>query len=230
MNGNSKGKGKKALIFDSSPIITLALNNLLDILPKLKKISKAKFFITPQVKRESIETPLKIKRFELEALMISKLIEDGTIEVINPIGLESATQKVLEMANNAYISEKETIKLVHVGEASCFAAKNLLLDYDCALVIDERTARVIAENPENLRELLQKKLHRPVSMLGRNVDFFKSTKIMRSSELALIAYKNKLIELPASPIVAVDALLYGVKLNGCSISYEEIEQMKKSFK
>lgn len=229
-NGNSNGNLKKALIFDSSSIISLALNNLLDILPKLKKVSKARFFITPQVKKEAIETPLNVKRFELEALMLSKLIEDGTLEIIELKGLENATQKVLEMANTAYISDKETIKLLHSGESSCFATKNLLFDYDCALVIDERTARVIAENPENLRELLEKKLHRPVSMNGRNVEFFKNTKVIRSAELALIAYKKGLIDLPAKPIIAVDALLYGVKLNGCSISYEEIEQIKKSFK
>ena len=75
---------KKALIFDSSAIITLALNNMLDVLHQLKNSFDGNFLITPAVKREIIDAPLNQKRFELEALQISNLLEKGIIEVSNP--------------------------------------------------------------------------------------------------------------------------------------------------
>ena len=45
----------KALIFDSSTIITLALNNMINILEPLKKSFNGEFLITPYVKKEIID-------------------------------------------------------------------------------------------------------------------------------------------------------------------------------
>ncbi len=221
---------KKALIFDTSSIISLAMNNLLGILPKLKESSGAEFFITPHVRKEAVETPLKIKRFELEALMIQDLLEKGTLEVFSSKHLESKTQEVLQNANSAYSSKGQKIRLIHVGEASCFALAEIMKDYQTALVIDERTSRILAEKPENLRELLEKKLHREVDFSESKTTHFEGFNVIRSAELCLIAFKKGYIQLPAPPEKVVDALLFGVKLNGCSISSEEIEEAKRLFK
>lgn len=51
----------KALIFDSSSIITLALNDLLYILEPLKAKFKGEFYITEDVKREVIDRPFREK-------------------------------------------------------------------------------------------------------------------------------------------------------------------------
>src|SRR3989338_4468124 len=71
----------KAIIFDSSTIINLALNNLLWILQPLKEKYKGEFYITESIKKEIIDRPFQIKRFKLEAIQISKEIEKGVLKV-----------------------------------------------------------------------------------------------------------------------------------------------------
>ena len=220
---------KKALIFDTSSIISLALNNLLDILPKLKKELKVEFFITPQVKREAIDVPMKIKRFELEALMIEDLVTHGTLTLLDTRELESETRKVIRMANSAFSTLGKDLKLLHNGEASCFALQKILPNYQTALVIDERTARLIAEKPGNLRRLMEFKLKKPVKLNKSSLDYFKDTQIMRSTELTLIAYKKNMIHIHAPAVKAVDALLFALKFKGCSISRDEIRDAKNLF-
>jgi len=228
-NGDHKGKGMgKALIFDSSTIISLSMNSLLGILEKLRT-KNFKFIITPHVKHEIIDHPLKIKRFELEALMILDLVKRGIIEVVDHPDLEGETQKILETANSSFLSDGEGMRILDAGEASCFALHNLM-KCECLLAIDERTARMLSENPDNLRALFEKKLHRPITMKGGALGIFKDVSIIRSAELCIIAYEKKLISLPAPPQQAIDALLFGVKLKGCSISHDEIAQAKRMFK
>ena len=68
----------KALVFDTGPIISLAMNNLLWVLVKLKEKFSGDFYVTPGVKRECVDKPLLGKKFKFEAMRTLKLIEDGT--------------------------------------------------------------------------------------------------------------------------------------------------------
>ena len=79
---------------------------------------------------------------------------------------------------------------------------------------------------ENLRKLLQKKLHTNVSSDTKNYAYFNGFKIIRSTELVYIAYKKNLCELKDKKIL--EAMLYGVKYKGCSVSEEEIGEVKNS--
>jgi len=217
----------KAIIFDSSSIITLALNNLLGILQQLKDAFGGKFLITPIVKRELVDIPIKQKRFELEALFISNLLKKGIIEISNPEGLEKETSNAMKIANSIFTAQGEEIKILHEGESSCFAlAKILSKDYKVFLAIDERTARILSEKPENLQKLFEKKLHTDIRADKTKFPYFSGFDIVRSSEILFIAYKKGLIELPTTPEIAVDALLFAARFKGCSISYEEIEEAK----
>lgn len=218
----------KALIFDSSSIITLSLNNLLSLLVALKRKFKGGFFITPTVKQEVVDTPLNIKRFGLEALMISSMLKNKILE-LPPLDMNNETETIFERANHIFKADDEWIKIMHHGEASCLALYNLLRDrgYKVALVIDERTTRMLCENPRNLQKLLEKKLHRKVITKDENLQSFKDFNIIRSTELCFVAYKKNLIKLPVSADKAIDALLYAAKYKGCAISSAEIEQAKK---
>lgn len=218
----------KALIFDSSSIITLAMNNLLSILIPLKKKFKGKFYITEEVKKEVVDKPLQIKRFELNALMISNLIKDKVIELYTG-GLSDKTAVFLDKANNVFEAKGEHLKILHMGEVSCIALYDKLKreNHKVSLVVDERTTRMLCENPANLERLLEKKLHTDVIINNENALVFKGLEIIRSAELCFVAYKSEMIHLPAKPILAVDALLYASKYNGCSISHEEIEKVKR---
>ncbi|MFH1823352.1 MAG: hypothetical protein ABH817_01385 [archaeon] len=212
----------KYLIFDSSSIITLALNDLLYILEPLKKKFKGEFLIPYSVQEELIDNPIKTKRFMLEALMIKKLILNNTLKVYprNP-ELVKKEKQFLEIANHTFFSHKTPIELIHKGESACLALYSLL-DGEKSLVIDERTTRVLCEAPDNLRKLMESRLHKKIHPERKNYEFFKGINIIRSCELALIALKKKIIDLPATQKEVIRAILYAEKFKGCSISEKEI--------
>ena len=93
------------------------------------------------------------------------------------------------------------------------------------LVIDERTTRVLCEKPENLKKLLQNKLHTGIKINKENLKQFRGFKVVRSAELIYIAYKKDLIKIKDKKIL--DALLYSLKYKGCAISTSEIEKIKR---
>jgi len=234
-------KEKKALIFDASSIITLALTDLLHILEPLKEKFNGEFYITEEVKYEVIDRPIQERRFMLEALFIKKLVEKGVLKIY-PVILKEQS-KLLRLANSTFISEGEFIKIVHPGEVSCAVLYNQIdaetaktdsfrgaekLDFSSkkAMVVDERTMRLLCESPENLREILENKLHKKILAVEKNYPSFKNFKVIRSCELALMAYEFGLIDLPAKREEIIRALLYATKFSGCSISSKEIDSLK----
>ena len=223
---------KKIIIFDSSSLISLSLNGLLEELKKLKKIFNGEFIITKEVKREVIDDPIKIKMYELEALKIQNLIDEGCLNMPEKIGIQdkeitNLMFKLMNSANTMFVGNGNEIQLIHQGEASCLALSKLMNERKIknVLAIDERTTRMLVEKPGNLKELLEKKLHAKIKLRESNFQQFKGFKIIRSTELMYLAYKNNLIRWEGKEIL--DALLYALKFKGCAISSEEIEEIKR---
>ena len=222
----------KALIFDSSTLISLSMNGLLEYLEKLKEIFDGKFIITKEVKQEIIDKPLTIKRFELEALRVRNLFFEKVIEMPDCLGIKdseisSKTKEIMDIANNTFAERNRNIHLISDGEASCMALSKILNQKKIQNVIcvDERTIRMLSEKPENLRKLMEKKLHTRINSKTGNYDFFNGFKFIRSTELIYVAYKKKLIDIKNG--ILLDALLYALKFKGCAISDTEIEEIKK---
>jgi hypothetical protein len=209
------------------------MNGLLDELRGLRKIFNGKFIIPLSVRSEVIDRPLTIKRFELEALKLKQLLDEKILELPASIGINNKdvlekTNKILETANTTFVGRNKEIHLVDLGEGACLALSSILNDrgIENVLAIDERTTRLLCEKPENLEELLQKKMHTKIIPKTENYKFFKEFKIIRSSELVYLAFKKNLVKLKDGNTI-LDALLYAVKFKGCSISEEEIEEIKK---
>ncbi|MEM3405983.1 MAG: hypothetical protein QW117_03375 [Candidatus Pacearchaeota archaeon] len=222
---------EKIIIFDSSVIINFALNGILNILENLKKIFPGKFIITKEVKKEIIDTPLNNKKYELEALQINKLFNNKILELPETINIKSEeitkeSKKVLNLINNSFYIKNKQIHIIDEGEASCIALSFLCENkgIKSIIAIDERTTRLLCENPFNLKEILEKKLHTEIT-LKKNLDFLKWIKCVRSSELVFFAYKKNIVDIESNNVL--DALLYAVKFKGCSISEQEISEMKK---
>ena len=223
----------KAIIFDASTLIGFSMNGLLYILKELKKNFKdGHFIITKEVKFEVINKPLKIKRFKLEAMKISKLLDEKILETPDVFGINEEliskkSQELTSIANSMYQQHKGYIHLIDLGEASCLALSKILNEkkIENVLSIDERTMRMLCEKPENLKKLLQKKLHTSIKYDKSKAKYFVGFKIIRSVELAYIAYKKGLTMLKGKQ--ALDALLFALKFKGCSVSYDEIEEIKR---
>lgn len=223
---------EKVIIFDASTLITFAMNGLLNELINLKKIFKGKFILPLEVKKEVVDGPMKIKRFELEALKIKKLIEEKIFELPDSLAIteeeiSNGTKNLLEIANNLFEGKGEKIHLIDSGETACLSLSRILdkRKIKNIIAIDERTTRMLSEKPENLRQLFQKKLHINIKADKEKYGYFKGFKFIRSAELIYIAYKKGLINLDNGDVL--DALLYAVKYKGCAISEREIEEIKK---
>jgi len=222
---------QKILIFDSGSLISLSINGLLEELKKLKKIFNGEFIITKEVKKEVVDNPIKIKMYELEALKIQNLIDEGCLNMPDKIGITdkeitNLMFKLMNFANTMFIGNRNEIQLIQQGETSCLALSKILNEKKIknVLVVDERTTRMLVEKPENLKELLEKKMHTNVKLKESNFKEFNGFKIIRSTELIYIAYKKGLINLRGKEVL--DALLYALKFKGCAISSEEIEEIK----
>ena len=229
----------KAIVFDSSSIISLAMNDLLWTLKALKKIYKGDFYIPNSVKKEIIDVPIKSKKFKLEAIMISKLVDEGILKV----GKTVDVNKLLFLANSVFISKDNLqvkspggkLNILQKGEIEAIAlCAELNAD---AYVVDERTMRLFMEDSEGLKTILEGKLHTSVSVDNKMLSDFKKqingVNIIRSSELMMVALEKGLFEEyinVKNKRELVDAILWGLRLRGCAISTEEINETIKLVK
>ena len=225
-------QNNKAIIFDSGVLISFSMNGITDLIKKLREIFKGKFLITTEIKQEIIDTPIKIKKFELEALKLKALLDEGVLEFPGSVGIkdseiEKNDKEFLKVANSTFKGKEKDIHLLDHGEASCLALSKILTKKGVknVLAIDERTTRMLVEKPENLKSIFEKKMNTKITIKKENLKFFKGFKIIRSAELVYVAYKKGLVKIK-DPLV-LDALLYAVKFKGAAISGDEIEEIKK---
>ena len=222
----------KILIFDSGALITLSMNGLTYLLEKLKKTFHGKFIITEEVKYEVIDRPIKVPRFELEALRIKKLLTSNILELPSSLNIDnktikSKTRKFMEIANQSVSSKGRWIKIISEGETSCLALSSELTkrNIENIIAIDERTTRILAEKPQNLGKLMSRKLHKEVQISNKALNEFKQFKFIRSTELVLVAHKKGLLNIKGPK--ALEAVLYATKFKGSSVSFDEINILKK---
>jgi len=210
------------------------MNGLETILKDLKKECDCKFIIPQAVKQEIIDRPLKIHRYELDALKIQKLLDEKVLELPDAVGIDSnliqqKTKLILVKVNNSYFSGSEPIKLIQIGEAAALALSEILTNQNIKnmLCVDERTTRMMFEKPENLRKLLQGKLHTKIKLKKSEIPKL-NIKFIRSTELAYVAYKKGILKYrnPTNNKKQIlNALLWATKLKGSAISPEEIKEI-----
>lgn len=219
----------KYLVFDTSSLISITTNNLLNIFEQLQKKFQGEFLIANSVKKEIIDTPLTSKKFKLEAIQISNLMDRGVIKLYKNLNLQNKTNNTLEMINNIFFTGESPIKIVDLAEVESLILASSL---NAVYVVDERTLRLIVENPKNLVSLLERKLNKKVKLNGKNLKLFKelvsNIKIIRSSELMTIAFEQGLFnDYKSDKKEILDGLLWGLRLRGCAISTDEINDTLK---
>jgi hypothetical protein len=222
----------KSIVLDTGPIISMVTNNLLWLLEPLKNHFKGDFFITKNVKMEMIDHPMQTKKFKFEALQVLNLLENNVIEVADNSEIQDKAVKIFDSSNSIYQAKGKAISILHRTDTECIAAA-VYLSAD-ALVVDERTLRLVIEEPEKLRYILEHKLHTKVTIDDKALRRFKSetklVKVIRSIELVTVAYElgllNKyILHLDQPKKNLLDAALWGLKLNGAAVSEEEIKEI-----
>ena len=222
----------RALVFDTSSIISLVLNNLLWALRPLKKEFKGDFIISEAVKREVIDKPINDKRFMFEALTIKDMMNEGYLDLIKNLNIEDKSNYLVDIANHIFKANNNYVTIVQHAEVECVViAKYINAD---ACVVDERTLRLLIEDPNKLAEILGNKLHAHIEINQENLNIFKEdskdVKVIRSTEIAIAAYELGILDRyitnegvhPELKKTLLEGALWGLKLRGCSISENEI--------
>ncbi len=229
-----------SLIFDTGPIISLTLNNLLWLIEPLQKRFDGDFFITRAVYKELIERPLNTKKYKFEALQVLPLISRGIIKTLEDKTISDEAKELLDIANTTFSAHGNWIKIVHPGEIEVIAAA--IKKGSQAIVIDERTTRDLIENPKLIEKRLRRKLHTNISTNKENLRSIskrlKGLRVIRSFELAKVAYDLGLLDrymlkdeneiVPDLRKAVLEGVLWAVKLSGCSVRGEDITQVLKS--
>ncbi len=224
----------KTLLFDSGPIISLTTTNLIWLIEELKKKFNGNFAMTSGVKRELVDRPLETRRFKFEALQVQSLIERNIFSVIKDDAVSAKAQQLLKLANSVLSAHGQNIKIVQLGEMETLAAA-ILYKAD-AIAIDERITRTLLENPEGLQKLMEKRLHMQLklnsSALRQFEDSTRNITVIRSIELVTVAFEmgllNKfVVTVPNARRELLESILWGVKMNGCSVTDDEINTIVK---
>jgi len=223
----------RSLVFDTGSIISLTLNNVVWILDPLKERFKGNFYVTPEAKKELIERPLTMRRFEFEALQTMTYFKKNTLEVLSNKEIEDMSYRLLDLANHSYRSNGNYLTLVHKADMEGLAAA--IIQKADAYVVDERTTRWLIEKPNSLRKMLSSRLNSRIEIDRKNLDEFRelagNIRFLRSIELVYIAYKLNMLDsfkpdMPNGDKILLDGLLWGMKLKGCAISKDEIKAIE----
>ena len=222
----------KALIFDSGPIISLTMNNLLWTLKDLKERFKGNFYLSEGVKKEIVDRPLTSKKFKFEALQVLRRITDGTLDVIENPKVDELANELMDLSNKCFKVQGQPLRLFHYGEMSGIAACKFLGTN--IFVVDERTTRLLIEAPDRVTALLERTMHTKIEVDRENLnkfsEFTKDIQLIRSAELVTRAFElgfldKYLLDIPNPKKTLLESVLWGVKLNGCAISRREIDRI-----
>ncbi len=214
------------IVADSSSIISLAVNCLSPLLGNLG----VQFAITPRVYDEIITKPSTSKRFALESMRINRLLSRGDIVVEKPS--TTLGEQILDASNRIYRIKGRDLKIIHAAEAEALGVAGE--DDAKALLIDERTTRLLIENPRELRNLLS---HRNKSKVELNESNLKKLQgilpdvpVIRSSDVTAVAYeKGVLTRMHAvKDKTVLSAALSALKYSGCAITWDEIQEYEKA--
>lgn len=215
----------QSMVCDASSLISLTDSCFVGSLYFLKKKFKGRFIIPPSVEYECVTNPMRLRAHALHALRIKLAIKDGIIDVVAPEPVK-LSQKISLIANRMFFVGGSPLRLLHEGESEVLAlsieagVQNLLMD--------ERTTRMLVEDPEALRAHFESEFKKPVevddeclSAFGRMVS---GMRFFRSSELLLLAAEKGFFkdyrELERD---AIGAALYRLKYAGCAVGFTEID-------
>jgi hypothetical protein len=222
----------RTIVFDAGPVISLATNSLLWLLGNLKERYSGDFLIPKEVEIELVEKPIETKSYKLEALQVNREINKGNLKVVDEEKIHVIKRELLEIANSCFFARGTPMRLVQEGEMAALATA--IIYNSEAVVIDERTTRMMIEGPEKLAKHMEERLHTKISINRENMKKFQERvggfRIIRSIELAMIGYElgwfdKYLTQDKNARKILLEGILWGIKIRGAAISQKEIDKI-----
>ncbi len=210
------------VVSDTGPIISLSETCLLGVLQFLP----FQVAVPPSVVDELVTFPLRTKHHKFSAIRIRELLGKG---VIRTIGLSREARKLTyeidSLANRVFLYHRRPLRIIHRGEIEALA---LAKTTNRVLVVDERTTRELIEDPEAIRDRLERRVGGRISInkdyLDELVSLIGDILVIRSVELVAFAADQGYFSQYQSEKEALEAALYALKYAGCSVSEEEIKR------
>jgi len=213
---------ERYIALDSGPLIIFSQTCYLPIIKFLKE-KDINFIAPPYVKLECIDKPMNIDQYKLSAIRIKKLFDEKIVEVKEIDKSELEYWK--KLLNSTYYCDGNKIKIVHDGELEALLLAKAYEPH--VLAMDERTTRLLLEDPHLLKSRLKRKFRGHVEEdTDKIIEFqkeFHNVLIVRSSELYLLARK---LGYPGNNQIDF-ATLEALKRCGCGISTTEINEYFK---
>jgi len=219
---------RKRVICDSSSLISMSMNCMMPIIIELSEY--ADFVITKTVYDEIITTPQEGGRHRMGPLNFKALIKSGILKIEEAD--KSEANRILDASNNVYFMRRRPLKIIHLGEAEALALAN----NGDVLLMDERTLRFLVENPWELKDLLEHRLHEKVFFDKQKDEVFrnycKGVSIIRSSEIVAVAHEKGILQkyFSGDRREVLEACLWSLKFSGCSLSGDDIGEYLKMLK
>jgi predicted nucleic acid-binding protein len=216
----------QSMVCDSSALISLTDSCFVHALYFLKKKFRGSFLIPPSVEYECVEHPMKMKMHAIHALRLKRAIADRVVEVVQ-LSDQREVQEIKWLGNNLFYTDGTPIRLIQEGEIEVLALARQAGVQN--LLVDERTVRMLSEDPEALRIHLEDEFHRRITTNEENLSAFsrltKGMRFFRSSELLLLAYeKGYFADYKGLEQEAIEAALYKLKYAGCAVGFSEIAE------
>ncbi len=220
---------RNSIVCDASSLISLAEGCMLDVLSLLHQYMYGDFIYPRTVRYESIEHPLNMKEHSLRALRLMDYEHGGVLKVVD-LDVTRQMKDIMNISNSIFKVKGKPIKLVDPGEAAQVA---LAIELGISnILIDERTMRTLIEAPFKLKKHLEREFKKDIyvedRLLDRLLDLSENLKIIRSSELVILAYEKGYFDRYGEHKQdALQSALYTLKFSGCSISFEEIDEIMR---
>ena len=215
------------IVFDSGVLITFSETCFLGLFQDLKN-ELGEFIITKGVLDESVTKAKKTMRFKLSGLRIEEKIDDSVFTISDSNKeLNDATKNILDITNSMFLINNRPLKIIHLGEAQRFAFS--CIPKETHLAVDERTTRMLIEQPHALLKILKRK-NKTNNITFNEDKYLKFKEIIgnvnaiRSVDLLAFAYKKELLKKLYLNKENLKASLYAFKFRGCSVSFEEINE------
>ncbi len=224
---------RDSILCDSSSLISITESCFLPMLSALRMHMRGDFLLPERVRYECIDHPLNLKEHTLAAVRMKQALNEGVLVPVEKIDIIKRREDVQWLANNSFFMESRPLKLMHDGESEMLA---LALELGVSnILIDERTTRLLAEDPYALHSHMESEFGRKIAINENYLKQFRALtsnlNIFRSSELLAVAYEHGFFK-PYKNLErhALEAALYGLKFAGCGISFDEIEEYLRSLR
>lgn len=214
------------IVFDSGVLISFSETCFIDLFSKLQE-NLGEFIITESVKYESIDRAKNIMRFKLSSKRIESVINKSFSIFKSTPELKETTKKIMDLANSMFLVKGNYLKIIHLGEAESMAL--LALTNANYLAVDERTTRMLIEQPHTLVNIFKRK-HNTNKIKFDEQKYLEFKKIIgnincvRSVDFFAYACKHNLANPMYESKDIVKAVLFALKFRGCSVSFEEINK------